>query len=71
MSALVAGRDRMFNLLTKHWSQPFCAHVQLGGDVNVMTTFNEFELTDSQCRTIRRYGTLREPPLWGKEDRRA
>jgi hypothetical protein len=69
ISALVAGRDRIFDLLSKHRDQPFCAHVQLGGAVNVMTTFKEFQLTESQRKTIRKYGALREPPLWGKENR--
>jgi hypothetical protein len=45
--------------------------VQLGGDVNVMKTFDEFKLTDSQCRTIRKYGSLREPPLWAQVEERA
>lgn len=71
VSALVAGRDRIFDLLSKHWNQPFCAHVQLGGAVKVMTTFNEFKLTESQRKTIRKYGSLREPPLWAKEGKRA
>lgn len=72
VSALVASRDRMFALLAKHWDRPFCAHVQLGGAVNVMTLFDEFRLTESQCKTIRKYGTLREPPLWAaQEGRRA
>jgi hypothetical protein len=71
VSALIASRDRMFELLAKNSASAFCAHVQLGGDVNVMKTFDEFKLTDSQCRTIRKYGSLREPPLWAQVEERA
>src|SRR5690348_3246902 len=67
VSALVAGKDRMLDLLAKNWNAPFCAHVQFSGSVNVMTRFEEFLLTDSQRRTIRKYGSLREPPLWAGE----
>jgi hypothetical protein len=71
ISALVAGRDKIFDLLSTYAAEPFCAHVLLGGTVTVMTRFQEFSLTASQRKTIRRYGSLREPPLWGKEGRRA
>ena len=72
VSALyVAGRDKIFGLLSSHAHQPFCAHVHLTGAVTVMTTFKEFDLTASQCKTIRRYRSLREPPLWAKEGKRA
>lgn len=68
VSALIAGKDQILALLEKHWSEPFCAHVQLRGAVNVMTQFDEFNLSTSQRKTIRRYGALREPPLWGKRE---
>jgi hypothetical protein len=71
VSALIASRERLFDLLAKRWESAFCAHVQLGGDVNVMATFDEFNLTDSQRRTIRKYGSLREPPLWAQDEKRA
>jgi hypothetical protein len=71
VSALVASRERMFDLLSTHKPGPFCAHVQLGGVVNIMTTFDEFTLTESQRKTIRKYGALKEPPLWAKGGRRA
>lgn len=69
VSALVAGKDKMLAMLTKHPDQPFCAHVQLSGDVTLSKTFDQYQLTESQRRTIRRYGSLREPPLWAKEQR--
>jgi hypothetical protein len=71
ISALVAGREKIFDLLAKHAERAFCAHVQLGGAVSVMTFFDDCRLTDSQSKTIRRYGALREPPLWAKEGKRA
>lgn len=68
VSALIAGKDRIISLLAKHWKDPFCAHVQLGGAVTVMTLFENIRLTDSQRKTIRKYGALREPPLWATSE---
>ena len=55
---IVAAQGRIFNTIRKH-RVGFCAHIQLGGSVRVMTYFDPVpigHLGESQQKTIRRYG---------------
>lgn len=71
VAALIAGKERMLTLLARNATDPFCAHVQLAGTVNIRSRFEEFTLTESQRRTIRRLGALREMPSWAAAKARA